>query len=208
MENSINPHSVRPHTDSVPRASLNDNDPENRPDRGALTIRVPPRPTRPPLMILLPPRRPCVLCSHAHAVLHSQHPNQPTRCQSCQTREWCSSCFCLKKRKHFHNIKRPNQLFNTCKTCREKAINRVRKERDAAHAVRLKWCVYGSHRVNAAACTSAGNILRANCLPCLTRRREARAARAAAASIDHVAEQDPIEDREGVVTEPIGKTSI
>ena len=82
-------------------------------------------------------------------------------------------------------------------------MDHVRKQCEAAHAVGLRWCIYGSHCVTAAACTSAGNILHTSCLPCLERRHHAHTAHAPAAAIDHVAKQDPIDDRDGVLTEPI-----
>jgi hypothetical protein len=74
---------------------------------------------------------------------------------------------------------------------------------EVAHAVGLSWCASGSHRVTAVACTSPGGILHASCLAFLERRREAYAAHAGAAAIDQNAEQQAMDDREGVAMEPI-----
>lgn len=109
----------------------------------------------------------------------------------------------LKKRKHFLNTNHRNQLFKTCRSCRDRHIARVRIEREAAHAVGLRCCTSGSHCVTVVACTSPAGILHASCLACHERRREAYAAHARAAAIDQNAGQDVIDDSEGVVTEPI-----
>ena len=46
-----------------------------------------------------------------------------------------------------------------------------------------------------------GNVLRSSCLPCLERRRAAREPRVPSPRIHHFAEQDAIDDREGVASE-------
>ena len=154
-------------------------------------------------LIHIPARRLCTLCRQVHAVLDVQNPNTPTRCHSCQRRENCSSCSKLKKKKHFYNAKQPNQLFKTCQTCRDKTINCNQKQREAAAAVGLRWCISGVHQVTVEDCTSPGGIIHASCLVCLERWHETYAAQVAAAAIDQNAEQDTVDGREGVATEPV-----
>jgi hypothetical protein len=131
------------------------------------------------LTIRLPARRLCTLCLHVHAVLNLQ----PTHCRFCQHRERCSRCL--------------NQR------CRDKRVLRHHVQREAAHALGLRWCPRGCHRVTEAACTSADGSVHANCLACLDRLRDYRAAHTHAAVTDQIAEQDAIEDREAVATDPI-----
>jgi len=167
MENGINAHSVCPHSDSVPRASLNDDDPENHPDLVALTTRLPPRPIRPPLTLQLPPRRrPCMLCSHVHAVLHLQHPIQTV---SRVKRGNGARAVSVLKREN--NSAKTNAL-TSCSRHAKGVVTRpwivfgsivmllMQSGRDGC-------IVYGSHNITAAACTSPGDFLLANCLPCL-----------------------------------------
>ena len=106
------------------------------------------------LMICMPPRRLCTLCHHIYAILDLLHPNEPTRCQSCQRCERCSGCLKLKKRKHFLNVNHC-QPFKTCQSCRDRHMDRIRNQLDAAHALGLRWCINGSHGVRPAACMSA-----------------------------------------------------
>jgi hypothetical protein len=113
------------------------------------------------LTIRLPPRRLCTLCSQVHAVPDLQNRDGPTRCRSCQRRKRCSACFVLKKTKPFLNANHRNELFKTCQSCRDKRFDRVRIERDAAHAVGLRWCVLGKHHTTADACTSVRGVLHA-----------------------------------------------
>jgi hypothetical protein len=91
----------------------------------------------------------------------------------------------------------------TRQCCRDRSIARVRMEHDAANAVGLRWCTTGRHRVSAAACMSTGGVLLACCLACRERQNEAYAAHIAAAAVDQNAEQDAIDDRDGVAIEPI-----
>ena len=199
------------------RHLANEEDPDHCSNPTRLTIRLTPRrpglanneevpehrsnPVR--LTVRLPPRRLCSLCSRVHAVIDLRHQTQPTRCLSCQAWERCSRCLRLKKRKHFHNARRANELFKSCQGCRDKDMDRVRKHREAAHALGLCWCTNGSHRMTIAACTTADDVLHASCLASLERRREAYTAHAPAAVIDQISEQDIIDERDGVAMEPI-----
>ena len=197
--------------------AYNEEDPDHCSNPTRLMIRLPPRcpglanneevlehrsnPIR--LTVRLPPQRLCSLCSRVHAVIDLRHQNQPTCCLSCQAQEWCSRCLRLKKRKHFHNTRRANELFKSCQGCRNKDMDCVRKHHEAAHALGLRWYTNGSHCVTIAACTTADDVLHASCLACLERRREAYAAHTPTAVIDQISEQDIIDERDGVATEPI-----
>ena len=158
-------------------------------------------PNPPTLTIRIPPRRLCTVCSRVYPILDKQIPNQLSRCRSCQRRERCSHCHVLKKRKHFRNAIDHDRPFKTWQTCRDKNKNRIRRHRDAAHALGLRWCIYGSHNVTVAACTSADDVLHTSCLPCRERVHAACVPRAPPPAIHHIAQQAAIDDRQAVATE-------
>jgi hypothetical protein len=119
--------------------------------------------TMPRLTIRIPARRLCTLCLRVHAVLDLQHPDRAVRCRSCNSRELCSACNSLKKRKHFFNAKHANRLYKTCERCRSTRIARVHFQREAAHALGFRWCTMGSHQVPPVACTSLDGTVHTKC---------------------------------------------
>ena len=115
------------------------------------------------LTIHLPPQHVCSLCGRMYPVVDLQTQNR-------HTRERCSRCNKLKKTKHFVNPNPRSERFKTCQSCRHTRMQQVTTQREAAHAVGLRWCTSGSHAVTAAACTSADDTLLSSCLTCLERR--------------------------------------
>lgn len=79
-------------------------------------------------------------------ILDLQHPNEPTRCQSCQKRERCSGYLKLETGNSF---KMQAVAFNPCQSCHDRHIDRIRNQRTLRRVHRLV------------------GILRASCLACL-----------------------------------------
>ena len=92
-------------------------------------------PNPPTLIIHIPPRCLCTICSHVYPILDKQIPNQLSHCCSCQRWERCLCCYVLKKRKHFCNVIDHDHPFNTCQICCDKKKDWIWSHWATAHTV-------------------------------------------------------------------------
>ncbi|KAJ7820942.1 hypothetical protein B0H14DRAFT_2599589 [Mycena olivaceomarginata] len=148
---------------------------ENTHRRARLKIRIP---NRAPLL-----GKNCRLCLEWNVLSHyeiSGSENLHTRCKKCRTREHCTRCAKIKKRRRFEKRGRTG-LWVSCDTCRDKAAQRAQNKWEAATAVDLRYCMVGRHRVEVAACTSEGQVY-ASCNECRAIRRDQYAAVTGAAA--------------------------